>query len=105
MVKPADQRELGREEGIEAGKQTGRRGVSEGSRDSCGNHSNLKISDTHTHYPRWVSRGGGGSGVKNPGNVKLPIAVICFNPPTHHGGMQYIIILSDHTANVHGEAG
>ena len=48
MVKPADQRELGREEGIEAGKQTGRRGVSEGSRDSCGNHSNIKISDTHT---------------------------------------------------------
>ena len=77
--------------------------MSEGSRDSCGNHSNINISDTH--YPRWVSRGGGFGGKKNPGNVKLPIAVICFNPPTHHGGMQYIIILSDHTANVHGEAG
>ena len=71
MVKPADQRELGREEGIEAGKQTGRRGVSEGSRDSCGNHSNIKISDTHTHYPRWVSRGGGGgSGVKKSGKCQ-----------------------------------
>ena len=59
---------------------------------------------THT-LPQVGVTGGGGSGVKNPGNVKLPIAVICFNPPTHHGGMQYIIILRDHTANVHGEAG
>ena len=58
--------------------------MSEGSRDSCGNHSNIKISDTHTHthtIPGGCHGGGGGSGVKNPGNVKLPIAVICFNPP------------------------
>ena len=60
MVKPADQRELGREEGIEAGKQTGRRGVSEGSRDSCGNHSNINISDTHTHTTPGGCHGGGG---------------------------------------------
>ena len=60
MVKPADQRELGREEGIEAGKQTGRRGVSEGSRDSCGNHSNIKNG----------CHGGGGFGGKKSGKCQ-----------------------------------
>ena len=70
MVKPADQRELGREEGIEAGKQTGRRGVSEGSRDSCGNHSNIKISDTHTHTTPGGCHGGGGFGGKKSGKCQ-----------------------------------
>ena len=69
MVKPADQRELGREEGIEAGKQTGRRGVSEGSRDSCGNHSNIKISDTHT-LPQVGVTGGGRFGGKKSGKCQ-----------------------------------
>ena len=44
--------------------------MSEGSRDSCGNHSNIKISDTHTHTTPGGCHGGGGFGGKKSGKCQ-----------------------------------